>query len=52
MSSFVAARMTKELTEAQWDKLITALDAWEVRENQTVNYKRILGARVAKATVS
>jgi hypothetical protein len=50
--AFAYARLPFVPTEAEWDKLITALDAWEYREQQTVHYRRFLSAPSKRLVVS
>ena len=40
------------MTDAEWDKLISSLDAWDNREDLTVMYRRFLEAPYQRAVVS
>ena len=51
MASFVASR-APFLTDMQYDQLITSLQAWEHREQETVVYRKILEAPHARSVVS
>ena len=50
--SFISSRFTGDLTDLQWEKLITALEVWEQREVKTVNYQRLLAAPYQREAVS
>jgi len=42
--AFVAIRLKPDLTLPEIDKLITALEAWDQREAETVVYRKFLEA--------
>ena len=46
------ARLPIYPTDNEWERLITALDAWEQREQMTVHYRRFLEAPYHRELVS
>jgi Ca2+-binding EF-hand superfamily protein len=51
-AAFTRAGLSPALTDAEWDKLVGALDAWEQREARTIVYRRILEATYAREPAS
>lgn len=50
--AFTVARLSFEVSEADWDKVISAVEAWHNREEKTVNYRRFLDATFAREVTS
>lgn len=51
-AALVAARLPDLPSKAELDKLLTALDAWVSREDQTVNFNKILSGGAARSAQS
>lgn len=51
-AAFTAARLKPALTTEEYDRLISALDAWDQRTQQTVVYRRFLEAPHARRPAS
>jgi hypothetical protein len=51
-AAFTAARMKPALAGGELDRLISALDAWDQRTQQTVVYRRFLEAPHARRATS
>jgi hypothetical protein len=52
IGAFTYARIPFTPTDAEWNKLINALEAWDSREDQTVQYRRFLDSTFSRAVVS
>ena len=52
MRAFTAARLPFEPNEKEWDRLISGLEAWEYRDQQTVSYRKFLAAPSQRTVVS
>ena len=52
VQAFTTARLTPALSDREWDKLLSALEAWDHRETQTVLYRRLLEATYMREQVS